>query len=124
MTSRELHALVNRYFEVLNGAEPELLREILADDFRDEDPLAASAGVEGVIARFRLYRAVLPDARSVVENVVPSDDGTALVSRKTRATGLDGSTEPACYRYRAQMTLGGGRIRSHHVISVAPARWE
>ena len=111
-------AAVERYFEVLNGADPELLRDVLAADFRDDDPFAPPGeGVEGVIERVRLYRAALPDARSVVEEVVAEDEG-ALVSWTTTATGLDGSTDEVSCRYVGRMVMRGSRIQSHQVVSV------
>ena len=107
------------YFEVLNGADPELLREVLSDDFTDEDPLAWEAGLDAVIERVRLYRAALPDARSEVEAIEARGSG-ATVIWVTAATGLDGSESRVSYRYRAEMEMRGARIRSHRVLSVEP----
>jgi SnoaL-like domain len=117
-SNEDMVTAVTRYFDVLNGCDPELLREVLADDFRDEDPLAEGASdLEGVIARVRLYRAALPDARSLVDSIVRIEGG-ALVSWTTSATGLDGSNARVACRYTAEMSMVGCKIRSHRVVSV------
>ena len=111
--------VVARYFEVLNGADPERLRDLLTDDFCDEDPLAGALGVDGVIKRVRLYRLAIPDAHSVVEAVIPHEEGATVVWVTTTAD-LDGAAERASYRYTAELTMRGPQIRSHHVVSVVP----
>lgn len=115
----EVRAAVARYVEVLNGADPEILRDVLADDIED-DPLAQGApGIDGVIERVRLYRAVLPDASTELLSVVPDGDVAAVVW-VTAATGLDGSLERVRYRYRAEIAMRGARIRSHRILSIEP----
>lgn len=117
---RTITEAVSRYIEVLNGADPERLRDILTDDIVDDAMICGDPGVDGVIDRVRLYRAGLPDAVTVLVSVAPSEGG-ATIEWITAATGLDGSSERARYRYRAAIAMRGARIQSHQVLSVEPA---
>lgn len=79
-------AVVQRFYdEVVNGGDPELIDELLSEDFVDHEEVPSiSADREGVKTFFAMFRAAFPDMEFTVEQMLAEGD---LVAAQARVRG-------------------------------------
>jgi ketosteroid isomerase-like protein len=117
----DVRALVERYFDVINGADVALLDGLVAEDCVDHDPIPHQPpGLPGVRLKVMFYRATLPDARSTIDGIVPFGEAVFAVAWTMTASGLCGSPRQGACRFTALFTVGGGRIRESRLVAVRP----
>lgn len=111
-------ALLRAYFDVLGGGAIERLRALLAEDYRDHNPMRGQLpGRGGVIMKAILFRLDHPDARIVVERIELTNEG-ASATWTTTARGLNGAPGDATWRFTGVFEIDGARIRSSHVVTM------
>lgn len=120
---RDAETLLSQYFDALRGgaldqgAAIEKLKAILAEDYVDHNPMRGQLpGRGGVLLKAVLFRADHPDARIVVEEIVPIEAGARAIWTTT-ARGLNGAQGDATWRFTAVFEIDE-RIRSSDVISM------
>lgn len=74
--------LVRRIYDAFGSGGVDLLDEVVADDFRDHDPMPGQAeGLAGLKQAVALFRAAFPDGEMLVDDLVA--EGDKVVSRVT-----------------------------------------
>lgn len=113
-----VEAIVRRLLDVFNGADPEVLESLVADDFVDHSPIPGQApGRAGMRQKATSYRAALPDAWTVVEEVRPTHELGVVQATWVTIEGPASPHPPAC-RYTALLSITGGRLRESRMLQM------
>lgn len=111
--------LLQVYFEALRTGHIDGLLDVLANDYRDLNPVGGQLpGAVGATLKLLAFRALYPDARVVVE-ATQVDANTVHATWRTTATGLNGAEGEATCRYVGRFEIDD-RIRSSEVLTVEP----
>ena len=83
--SQQNKALVRRFLDqVFNNARPEIIHELIADDYVDHSaPPGQAAGAAGARQMYDMFRTAFPDLRVDIHQMVSEDD--LVVARVTFA---------------------------------------
>jgi steroid delta-isomerase-like uncharacterized protein len=79
VTGEQNKQVARRIFEeVMNRGDLQLVNELVADDYRLQEPEGLPAGREGMLTLVQAYRTAFPDLRTTVEDIIAEGETVAV----------------------------------------------
>lgn len=116
MSDEENKTAVRRVFEeIMNKGDLQVVDELVADDYRVNDPPGIPSGKEGFRALVNMYRTGAPDLRMTIEDMIAEGDRVAVrwVATGTMTgemMGIPPSGQKVTFRAISWFRLTNGRI--------------